>query len=223
MRVTRTPPPPLPTSWLPVRLTVSSSDTPRITRGIDATTLPLVGSSSLAMWCLLSLPSPFPPPPLPLPPRSLTSPLCFPLTRWSSYLCSCFMQVLLRRALRRGRAPASRSPMTPLALLPARTSRGHLPGRPPFLRPTRDPGRRLRPHRHTSPSRCSSTNNVLSRRRCLCCHRWPLLRRGHLCHRRLLLRRRHRHRRRGPRLLVSRRRCTTHRSFTDTRVMFTLR
>ena len=32
----------------------------------------------------------------------------------------------------------------------------------------------------------------------------------------------HQHHRRGPRLPVSRRRCTTHRSFTDTRNMFTL-
>ena len=45
---------------------------------------------------------------------------------------------------------------------------------------------------------------------------------GHLCHRWHPLRRRHRHRRQDPILPVLRRRCTTHRFFTDTRVMFTL-
>jgi len=91
VHVTQTPPPPLLTSWLPVRLSVSSLGTLRITRGTDATTLPLVASSSLAMWCSMSLSFPFPPLPLPLPLRSLTSPLCFLLTRWSSHLYRCFL------------------------------------------------------------------------------------------------------------------------------------
>ena len=149
----------------------------------------------------------------------------------------------------RGRALARRSPVTPRGLYPARASRGHLPDRP--LRTTRVPGRRLRlqPHRHPSPSRCSSTSNVpMTRvpdkrlrphqhaspsqcastsdmpgwRYCLRRHRWPPLRRGHLRHRQRLLRKRHQHRRRGPQLPGSRRRCTTHHFFTDTRVMFTL-
>ena len=211
MHVTRTPPPPLPTSWLPFN-PLSSLDTPRITRGTDATILPLVASSSLAMWCLMSLSSPFPPPPL----RTLTYSLCFPLTRWSSHLCRYFLQVLLRRA------PARRSPGTPSGLYPARASRGHLLARP--LCTTRVSGHRLglRPHRHASPSRCASTSDVPGGRRCLRRHRWPPLRRGHLRHRQRPLRQRHRHRRRGPQLPVSRRRCTTHRFFTDTRVMFTL-
>ena len=198
-------------------------------------TLPLVESSSLAMSCSMSLSSPFPPPPpLRLPPRSLTSPLCFPLTRWSSHLSQCFLHVLLRR----------RSPVTPRGRYPARASRGHLPewslrttrvrlqphrhASPSRCASTSDvpttwvPDRRLRPHRHASPSRCASTSDVSGWRRCLRRHRWPPLRRGHLRHRRRLPRRRHRHRRRGPQLVVSRRRCTTHRFCTDTRVMFTL-
>jgi len=134
-----------PHSWLLVRLSVSSLGTPRITRGTAATTLPLVESSSLAMWCSMSLSSPFPPPPLPLPPRSLTSPLFFLLTWWSSHLCRCFLPVLLR----------SRSPVTPRGQYPTRASRGHLPDR--SLRTT---WVRLKPHRHASPSQCASTSNV---------------------------------------------------------------
>jgi hypothetical protein len=190
------------------------------------------------MWCSTSRSSPFPPLPLLLPPRSMTSPLCFLLTRWSSHRFRCFLQVLLRRL----------SPVTPRGLYPARVPRCHLPARP--LRLTRVPGRhlrhryaspsrcvstsdvlptwapgrrlRLRPHhRHVTPSRCASTSDVPGWRRCLRRRRWPPLRRGHLRHRRRLLRRQHRPRRRGIQLLGPRRRCTTHRSFTDTRVMFT--
>ena len=226
---------------------MSSLGNPQITRGTNATTLPPVASSSLAMWCSMSLSSPFPPP-LPPPPRTLTYPLCFPLTRWSRHLCLCFLQVLLRRAPRRGCAPARRSPVTPLGLYPARVSRGPLSDRPLrttrvlgrrltpappacFAQPvlvyhrvptTRVPDRRLRPHRHASPSRCVSTSGVPSWRRCLRQHWWPPLRRGHLRQRRRPLRRRHRHHSRGPPLPGSRCRCTIHRLFTDTRVMFTL-
>ena len=186
--------------------------TPRITRGTDAMTLPLVESSFLAMWCSMSLFFLFPPPPLPLPPRSLTSPLCFPLTRWSSHLCRCFLQVLLRCAT------ARRSPVTPQGRYPARASRGHLPDR--SLRTTRV---RLRPLRHASSSRYASTSDMSGWSRYRRRHRWwPPHRQGRLRHRRGLPRRRHRHRRRGPQLLMSRCRCTTHRFFTDTRVMFTL-
>ena len=149
------------------------SGSPRITRGTDAMTLPLVASSSLAMWCSMSLSFPFPPLPLPLRLRSLTSPLCFLLTRWSSHLSRCFLQVLLRRL----------SPVTPRGLYPARVPRCHLPARP--LRLTRVPGWHLRhrPHRHVSPSRCASTSDVPGWRRCLRRRRWPPLRRGHLRHR----------------------------------------
>ena len=49
-----------------------------------------------------------------------------------------------------GRAPTRRSPVTPLALLLARASRGHLPGRPPHLSLARVPGRRLWHHQHAS-------------------------------------------------------------------------
>jgi len=129
---------------------VSSLGTPRITRGTDATTLPLVESSYLAMWCSTSLSFPFPPLPLLLPPWSMTSSLCFLLTRWSSHLCRCFLLVLLRHL----------SPVTPRGLYPARVSRGHLPARP--LRMIWVLGRRLRlrHHQHASPSQCVSTSTV---------------------------------------------------------------
>ena len=226
MRVTRTPRSPLLTNWLLVRLSVSSLGTLRIKRGTDATTLPLVESSYLAMWCSMSLSSPFPPPPLSLPPRSLTSPLCFPLTRWSSHLCWCFLQVLLR-------------------LYPARVSRGHLSAQP--LRTTgsrtgdSDPIGTLRPTSARLPATCprrwSRTGDsgptgtlrptgahisaVPDWRRCLRRHGVPLFAGVSYAT--------------GsvfpasdtdtvprPQLPVSRRRCTTHRFFTDTRVMFTL-
>jgi len=160
----------------------------------------LVASSSLAMWCSMSLSFCFPPPQLLPPARTLTYLLCFPLTRWSSHLCRCFLQVLLRHAPRRSPTPARRLPVTPRGLYPAWASRGHLPGWP--LRTTRVSGRRLRlwphrhaspsrcsftsdvptprvpdrqlrPHRHASPSRCVSTSDVPDWRRCLRRHRWP--------------------------------------------------
>jgi hypothetical protein len=75
---------------------VSSSGTPRITRGIGALTLPPDGSSSLAMWCSMSpsFPSPAHPPPL----QFLIPPPFFPLTRWSSHLFRGLLHVLFRRA-----------------------------------------------------------------------------------------------------------------------------
>ena len=78
-----------PTSWHPVRLSVSSSGTPRTIRGTGAMILPLVGSSSLAMWYLMSLSSLSPPPPR-LPPLTSTSSRRVPLTRWPSHLY-CFL------------------------------------------------------------------------------------------------------------------------------------
>jgi hypothetical protein len=60
-----------------------------------------------------------------------------------------------------------------------------------------------------SSSRCACTSAVRGRLHCLSHHRRSLLRRGH------------RHHHRSPRLPVSCRLCTTHRS-TDTRGMFTL-
>jgi hypothetical protein len=128
-----------------------------------------------------------------------------------------------------GSLPGSctRPPVTPLALRPARV-RGRRPSvlpwplrstrfrgrRPPVLprplRSTRVRGRRLPHLLRVSPSRCASTSAVCGLLRCLRHHRRPLLRR------------RRQHHRHSPRLPVSCRRCTTHRSFTDTRGMFTL-
>jgi hypothetical protein len=153
--------------------------------------------------------------------RVLTSPLCFPLTRWSSHLCSCFLQVLLHRALRRHRALARRRPVTPPPLLPVRAWPGHLPALPLSFRLTGVPGRRLRLSLRASPSRYLCTSAGPGLRRHLRHRKWPLVRRGH--HQwRLPLRRGHRRPRRGLRPPVSRHRCNTRRYFTDTRAMFTL-
>jgi len=169
VHVTLTPLPPLPTSWLPVPLCVSSLGTPRITRGTGALTSPPVGSSSLAMWCLMSLSSPSPPPPPHLPPPIRTPSLCFPLTRWSSHFYRCLLQVMLPRA------PARRLPVTPLALRPARVRRRRPPELLLPLRPQRVRGRRLSHLLRVSPSRCTSTGAVCRRHRCLRHHRGPLL------------------------------------------------
>ena len=166
--------------------------------------------------------SPSPPPPHPLPPLTLTSSLCFTLTWWSSHLCRCILQVLLHHALRQTRALARRPPMTPLALRHARVRRRRPPVLHLPLRPTRVWGRQLPRLLRVSPSRCTSTSVVRGRLCCFNHHWWPLLRQRRLHHRWPLLRRRRLHHRRGPQLPVSCRRCTTHCSFTDTRVMFTL-
>jgi hypothetical protein len=105
VRATLTLLPPPHTSSPLARLRVSSSGTPRITRGTAASTLPLVGSSFLDTWCLMSPSFPTSPPPHHLLPQSSTTSR-FPLTRWSSHHC-CFLQVLLHRAPALLPAPAS--------------------------------------------------------------------------------------------------------------------
>jgi hypothetical protein len=210
---TRTPLPLLLTSLHPVPPSVCFSGTPRTTRGTAALTSPLAGSSSLTMWCLMSPHFPTPPH-RPPPTLTLTSSLSFRLTWWSSHLFFLSLQVLAHRlsvllpawCLARVRwcrlrwchlsaAPHPRSP----------------PGRAGVVGLHRLRGCRYQPLRLASPSWCGSTSadsrhrgSPLHRRR----HRHrrcPVPRQGHLH-----LRRRHlRH--------VSRRRCTTHRSFTATR------
>jgi len=218
VHATLTPQPLLPTSWHPVRLYVSSSDTPRTTRGTGAMISPLVGSSSLAMWCLMSLSSLSPPPPHRLPPLTSTSSRRVPLTRWPSHLYY-FLQVLLHRGLRRHRVPARRPPVRPPTrcltrvrwprpsewFLPQHLSRAQ-GRRCPFLRHPAPSRCLLRPRR-ASPSRCTSTS--AGRGRSLLRHRgWPLICRRRPClgrHQWCLLHRRHRHHRwsplRRPRLL----------------------
>jgi hypothetical protein len=66
---TRTPLPLLLTSLHPVPPSVCFSGTPQTTRAIAALTSPLAGSSSLAMWCLMS-------PHFPTPPRPDHLPVC---------------------------------------------------------------------------------------------------------------------------------------------------
>jgi hypothetical protein len=183
-------------------------------------TLPLVESLSLAMWCSISS-SLSPPPPHPLPPLTLTCSLCFPLTLWSSHLCRGLLQVLLHRDPCRARVPARRLLVTPLALRPARIWGRRPPVLPRPLRSTRFRGRHPpvlpRPLRSTRVRGCRLPHLLRvspSRARlpvtCAACSARPLLRR------------RRRHHRHSPRLPVSCRRCTTHRSFTDTHGMFTL-
>jgi hypothetical protein len=97
---TRTPLPLLLTSSHLVPPSVCFSATPQTTRVTAALTSPLAGSSSLAMWCLMS---PFfltPPHPHHLPPTlTLTSSLLFRLTWCSSLLFFLFLQVLSHRLL----------------------------------------------------------------------------------------------------------------------------
>jgi hypothetical protein len=197
---------------------VCFSGTFRTTRATSALTFPLAGFSSLAMWCLMSPYFPTPPPHHPPPTLTLTYSLHSRLTRWSSHLSFLSMQVLTHRLsvllpawclarvrwcrLRRYRLsvePRLRSP----------------PGQAGVVGLHRLRGRRYRPLRPASLSRCGSTSagchrrgSHLHRRRRRHHrrpHRWPSPRQGHLHLRRGLLRH------------VSRRRCTTHRSFTATR------
>jgi hypothetical protein len=190
---------------------VSSSVTPRITRGTDASTLPHDVFSSRAMWCSMSPSFPFP---APLLLRSPTHPPFFPLIRWSSHLSCGLLQVPLHRAPRRPPVPATlrvRAPRPPVRprLLPLVPTRGL---RPPF-RPQggragcrrrilpRHPPRRLR---RGSPRRYGFTSAGCGHRRSL-----SLLHQGHRHHRHCLRR------------SVAPRRSTTRRCFTDTRGMFT--
>jgi hypothetical protein len=83
------------TSLHPGPPSVCFSGTPQTIRATDALTYPLAGSSSLAMWCLMSSSFPTPPPPHHPPPTlTLTSSLFFRLTRWSSHLFFLSLQVL---------------------------------------------------------------------------------------------------------------------------------
>jgi hypothetical protein len=139
---------------------VCFSGTPRTTRATAALTSPLAGSSSLAMWCLMS--SYFPSPPHhPHPTLTLTSSLSFRLMWWSSHLsflslqvlAHCLSVLLLAQCLARVRwchlrwcrlsvGPHLRSP----------------PGRAGVVGLYRLRGRRYRPLRLASPSRCGSTS-----------------------------------------------------------------
>jgi hypothetical protein len=224
---TRTPLPLLLTSSHPVPPSVCFSGTPRTTRATAALTSPLAESSSLAMWCLMS--SHFPTPPHHPPPTlTLTSSLSFRLTRWSSHLFFLSLQVLahrlsvllLARCLARVRWCRLR-----WCRLSAEPRLRSPPGRAGVVGLHRLRGRRYQPLRLASRSRCGSTSadyrrwgSPLHRRRrrhrhrCLLLRwhrRWPSPRQGHL------------HLRRGHPRHVSRRRCTTHRSFTATRVTST--
>jgi hypothetical protein len=160
---TRTPLPLLLTSLHPVPPSLCFSGTPRTTRNTAALTSPLAGSSSLAMWCLMSpyFPTPPPPhhPPLTL---TLTSSLSFRLTRWLSHLSFLSLQVLAHRlsvllpawCLARVRwcrlfvGPRLRSP----------------PGRAGVVGLHRLRGRWYRPLRPASPSWCASTSAGCRRR-----------------------------------------------------------
>jgi hypothetical protein len=147
--------------------------------------LPLVASSSLAMWCLMSLSSLSPPPPHRLPPLTSTSSRRVPLTRWPSHLY-CFLQDLLHRGLRRHCAPARRPPVWLRALCLARVRWPRPSGWFLRLHLTRARGRRclflrhpapsrclLHPRR-ASPSRCASTSAGRGRSRLLRHRGWPL-------------------------------------------------
>ena len=215
-------------------------------------TSPLAGSSSLAMWCLMSLYFPTPPPHHPPPTLTLTSSLSFRLTRWSSHLFFLSLQVLAHRlsvllparclarvrwcrlrwchlsAGPRLRSPPGRTGVVGLHRLRGRRYRPLRPASPSRCGSTsaspRCPCRRPRDRhrrslRHASPSRCASTSAS-------CRHRGSHHHRRRRHHRRPLLRRHrrwpsprqgHLHLRRGHPRHVSRRRCTTHRSFTATR------
>jgi hypothetical protein len=211
---TRTPLPLLLTCWHPVPPFVCFSGTPWTTRATAALTSPLAGSSSLAMWCLMNPHFPTPPPHHPPLTLTLTSSLSFRLTRWSSHLFSLSLQVLAHRlsVLLPARCLAQvrwcRLRWCRLSMAPRLRSR---PGRAGVVGLHRLRGHRYQPLQLTSPSWCGSTStdyrrrvSPLSRRR-RCHRRWPSPCQGHL------------HLRRSHPQHVSRRRCTTHRSFTATR------
>jgi hypothetical protein len=225
---TRTPLPLLLTSSHLVPPSVCFSGTPRTTRATAALTSPLAGSSSLAMWCLMSPHFPTPPPHHPPPTLTLTSSLSFRLTRSSRHLFFLSLQVLAHRlsvllpARCLDRVRWCRLRWCRLSAEPRLRSP---PGRAGVVGLHRLRGRRYQPLRLASRSRCGSTSaacrhsgSPLHRRRrhrphrCLLLRwhrRWPSPRQGHL------------HLRRGHPRHVSRRRCTTHRSFTATRVTST--
>jgi transposase InsO family protein len=84
----------------PLPPSVCFSGTPRTTKATAALTSALAGSSSLAMWCLMSPYFPTPPPPHHPPPTlTLTSSLSFRLTRWSSHLSFLSLHVLAHHLL----------------------------------------------------------------------------------------------------------------------------
>jgi hypothetical protein len=163
----------------PVPPSMCFSGTPQTTRATAALTSLLIGSSSLAMWCLMSLCFPTPPPPHHPPPTlTLTSSLSFRLMRWSSHLyflslqvLACHLSVLLpARCLARVRwrclqwcrlfaGPCLRLPPGRAGLhrLRATSASPRCPRRRP-----RD--RRRRPLRHALPSRCASTSAGYRRR-----------------------------------------------------------
>jgi hypothetical protein len=155
-------------------------------------TLPLVGSSSLAMWCSMSLSSLSPPPPTTTPDLDLFS--LFPTNTVVQPPLSWSPEVLLYRAPCRACVPARRPPVTPLALRPARVQGRRPPVLPrPFhstrvrgrhpsvlprpLRSTRVRGRRLSHLLRISPSRCASTSAVCGLLCYLSHHQRPLLHR----------------------------------------------
>jgi hypothetical protein len=138
---------------------VCFSGTPRTTRATAALTSPLVGSSSLAMWCLMSPCFPTPPPPHHPPSTvTLTSSLSFLLMRWSSHLYFLSLQVLARRLsvllpaqclarVRWCRLQWCRLSAGPRLRLPSGRAGLH-----------RLRGRRYQPLRPASHSRCVSTS-----------------------------------------------------------------
>jgi hypothetical protein len=174
------------------------------------------------MWCLMSPFFPTPPPHHPPPTLTLTSSLPFRLTRWSSHLSFLSLQVpthhmsvlLPARCLARVRSCSLRR-----CRLSAEPCLRSPPGRAGVVGLHRLQSRRFRPLWPASPSQCGSTSasrrrrgsNLRHRRRChrRRHHRWPSPRQGHLHLRCGLLRH------------VSRRRCTTHLSFTATHGMST--
>jgi hypothetical protein len=197
---------------------VCFSGTPRTTRATAALTSPLVGFSSLAMWCLMSLYFPTLPPHHPPPTLTLTSSLPFRLTRWSSHLSFLSLQVLAHRLL--VLLPARCLARVRWCRLSAKPRLRSPPSRAGVVGLHRLRGRRYRPLRPASPSRYGSTSAGCRRRGSHRSHRRHH-RRPHRCptlqrHRRWPRPQGPLHLRRGLLRHGSRRRCTTHRSFTAT-------